>query len=79
MKVMSVGEFKRDFSAALQRVRAGEPIAVSYGRKKAIVAVLAPPAEGYRKGTRKLGRYAGQVRVRFAGHWQLDESEWVNS
>lgn len=39
MKVMSVGEFKRDVSRALESVCSGESVAVTYGRKKDIVGV----------------------------------------
>ncbi|MBX3000334.1 MAG: hypothetical protein KF893_17555 [Caldilineaceae bacterium] len=34
MKTFTVGEFKTDFSEIIARVRAGEEIIISYGKKK---------------------------------------------
>lgn len=79
MKTMSVGDFKKDFSAALDRVRRGERIAVSFGRKKEIVAVLSPPDHGETQGKRKLGRYAGRAQVRFSPDWELTDEELLGS
>jgi antitoxin (DNA-binding transcriptional repressor) of toxin-antitoxin stability system len=79
MKEMSVGEFKKDFSAVLERVRQGEPIAVTYGRKKEVVAVLSPPGSKPPKGARRLGRYAGRVRARFSRDWEIAEEEFLES
>ncbi len=76
---MSVGDFKRDFSAALDRVRRGECIAVAFGRKKEVVAVLSPPEPDKTKDKRKLGRYAGRARVRFAPDWEMTDKELLDS
>ena len=43
MKILAVGEFKTHFSAALEEVRHGKTVGVSFGRKGHLVAVLAPP------------------------------------
>ncbi len=79
METMSVGEFKRDFSAALDRVRRGERIAVSFGRTKEIVAVLSPPDPEETQGKRKLGRYAGRARIRFGPDWEMTDEELLGS
>lgn len=42
MKTFAVGEFKAHFSEIIERVRAGEEIIISYGKKKENVAVLIP-------------------------------------
>ena len=34
MKTMSVGEFKTKFSEVIEQVKAGEKIAVTFGKKK---------------------------------------------
>lgn len=44
MKTYAVGEFKGHFSEIIERVRAGEEIIISYGKKKENVAVLIPYA-----------------------------------
>lgn len=45
MKTYAVGEFKTHFSEIIERVRAGEEIIISYGKKKENVAVLIPYAD----------------------------------
>lgn len=44
MKTFAVGDFKTHFSEVIERVRAGEEIIISYGKKKENVAVLIPYA-----------------------------------
>ncbi|MCP4420882.1 MAG: type II toxin-antitoxin system prevent-host-death family antitoxin [Chloroflexi bacterium] len=44
MKTFAVGEFKAHFSEIIERVRAGDEIIISYGKKKENVAVLIPYA-----------------------------------
>ena len=43
MKQVSVADFKANFSDWLDAVRQGERIAIQYGRRKEIVAILTPP------------------------------------
>jgi antitoxin (DNA-binding transcriptional repressor) of toxin-antitoxin stability system len=42
MKVMTVGEVKTHFSEVLKQVEAGEEVAIAYGKKKDIKAMLIP-------------------------------------
>jgi prevent-host-death family protein len=44
MKTFSVGEFKTHFSEIIERVRSGEEIIITYGKKKENVAVVIPYA-----------------------------------
>ncbi len=44
MKTFAIGEFKAQFSEIIERVRSGEEIIISYGKKKENVAVLIPYA-----------------------------------
>ncbi|MEZ4708150.1 MAG: type II toxin-antitoxin system prevent-host-death family antitoxin [Caldilineaceae bacterium] len=44
MKTLTVGDFKTHFSEVIARVRSGEEIIISYGKKKENVAVLIPYA-----------------------------------
>jgi prevent-host-death family protein len=54
MKTFAVGDFKTHFSEIIERVRAGEEIIISYGKKKEKVAVLIPYAN-YKTKTIRLG------------------------
>ena len=54
MKTYAVGDFKTHFSEILERVRSGEEIIISYGKKKENVAVLIPYA-AYKSKKIRLG------------------------
>lgn len=54
MNTFAVGEFKTHFSEIIERVRSGEEIIISYGKKKENVAVLIPYA-AYKSKKIRLG------------------------
>ena len=78
MTIMTVGEFKRDFSAVLKRVQAGEEIAISYGKNKEIVAKLVPKTTD-KKPKRKLGILDGKGKVKFNPGFKMTEEEFLGS
>ena len=55
MQSISVGELKARFSEVLERVRKGEEIVISFGKKRKRVAVLLPYDNYIPKQKRKLG------------------------
>jgi prevent-host-death family protein len=55
MKSLTVGEFKARFSAILKEVQAGHPIAITYGKKRATLAVLLSYDQYMQSTQRKLG------------------------
>lgn len=61
MKTMTVGELKAQFSEVLgQMVKNGEPVAISYGKKKEKIAAIIP----YRQLRPQSGRVLGLMRGR---------------
>ena len=76
MKIMSVGEFKTNFSQALKNVLAGEEIGISYGRNKEIVARLVPKAPT-KKSKRKIGVFEGQGKVKFGTGFKMTTEEFL--
>jgi antitoxin (DNA-binding transcriptional repressor) of toxin-antitoxin stability system len=78
MKTMTVGDFKTNFSAALKEVEAGEKIAITFGRKKEIKAMLVP-SESVNEPEpkkRKLGPLEGIVTAKFIGGHNTTEEEF---
>ena len=76
MKTFTVGDFKTNFSEIIDWVKSGEEIAISYGRKKEIIAYMVPP--GVRKGKkRKLGLYAGKAKVTFMEDFKMTEEDFL--
>jgi len=76
MTIMSVGEFKTNFSEALKRVQAGEEIGISFGKKKEVVARLVPRAP-VKKTRRKLGIWEGKAKVTFHPGFKMTEEEFL--
>ena len=76
MKTMTVGDLKAHFSEVIQDVKAGEEIAVAFGRKKEIVAYLIPYSSR-KSGERKLGQLKGKGTVTFAGDFDITEDEFL--
>ncbi|MCC5839001.1 MAG: type II toxin-antitoxin system prevent-host-death family antitoxin [Opitutales bacterium] len=76
-KVYTVGEFKARFPEALEAVRRGERVEITYGRGRRTVAVLSPPPA--QKQARKLGRLRGKIKVGVADDWKLDDASFLDS
>jgi antitoxin (DNA-binding transcriptional repressor) of toxin-antitoxin stability system len=76
MKTMTVGEFKTHFSEVIEQVKAGEEIAVTYGKKKKVIGYFSP--ETTQKPKRELGILQGKAKVTFAPDFKMTEEEFLN-
>ena len=76
MNIMTVGEFKTNFSQALKRVQAGEEIEISYGKNKEIVARLVPKAV-VKKQKRKIGIWDAKGKVIFSADFKMTGEEFL--
>ena len=74
---MSVGEFKTHFSDVLEQVKAGEKIAVTFGKKKEIVGYFLP--EIPQQAKRKLGILEGKARFIFNEGFEMTNEEFLGS
>jgi antitoxin (DNA-binding transcriptional repressor) of toxin-antitoxin stability system len=79
MKTMTVGEFKSRFSEALDAVRDGETIVVSYGRNHRKVAAMVPYSELKPRQHRPLGLLKSTVRVKFDQNFALTDEEFLKA
>jgi antitoxin (DNA-binding transcriptional repressor) of toxin-antitoxin stability system len=77
MKTMTVAEFKARFSEALDAVRRGESIAVTYGRSRRPIAVFQPPSRGKKKA-RPVGLLDGKVSFKVGHDFEMDDSELLS-
>jgi antitoxin (DNA-binding transcriptional repressor) of toxin-antitoxin stability system len=78
MKVMSVGEFKTNFSQVLKRVQAGEEIDIAYGKGKEIVARLIPKPS-IKKRKRKIGVLDTKGKIKFNVGYKMTEQEFLEA
>jgi antitoxin (DNA-binding transcriptional repressor) of toxin-antitoxin stability system len=76
MKVMSVGEFKTNFSQVLKSVQAGEEIGITYGKSKEVVARLVPRNKE-KHVRRKIGILDGKGKVVFSKDFKLTTEEFL--
>ena len=76
MKTMSVGEFKTHFSAVIERVKSGERIAVTFGKKKEVIGYFLPELPDT-KNKRKLGILERKASVNFHPDFKINEEEFL--
>ncbi|GAB3960745.1 hypothetical protein GCM10028805_58660 [Spirosoma harenae] len=76
MRTMTVGDLKSRFSEVIQEVKAGEEIAVAFGKKKEIVAYLIPKS-ARKTEKRQLGILAKKGKVTFADDFKMTEEEFL--
>jgi len=75
MITMSVGEFKTHFSEVLEQVKAGEKIAVTFGKKKEIVGYFTPEVPQQPK--RQLGLLEGKATFTFDPDFEVTPEEFL--
>jgi hypothetical protein len=75
MKTMTVSEFKTHFSDVIEQVKAGEEIAVTYGKKKEVIGYFSP--ETSQKPKIKLGILEGKATFTFGPDWEMTTEEFL--
>ena len=78
MKTMPVGEFKAHFSEAVEQVKRGEEIVISYGKKRENVAVLIPYETYKQKNKVTLGALKGKASVAFADDFEMNSDDLIS-
>ena len=80
MKTMTVGELKAQFSEVLgQMLKSGEPIAISYGKKKEKIAAIVPYNQIAPKTARTLGLMKGRARCVIHDDFALSDEELLGA
>ena len=73
---MTVGDLKSHFSEVLQDVKTGQEIAISFGKKKEIVAYLIPKT-ARRAIARQLGILKNKGTVTLREDYKMTEEEFL--
>ena len=79
MRVLSIGELKTHFSEALEHVKQGETIVISYGRKKEKVAALIPYRQLESAKPRPLGLLEGRAQCYILDDFSMSDEELLES
>ena len=79
MNTMSIGDLKSRFSAVLEKVKEGQKIVISYGKKKEKVAVIIP-YKLYKKSKikRKIGLWEGRAKCIMTSHFSMTDEEFLS-
>jgi len=77
---MTVGELKAQFSEVLgQMVKNGEPVAISFGKKKQKIAAIIPYSQLKPQTERALGLMKGRARCVIHDDFALDDEEMLGA
>ena len=79
MQTLTVGEFKARFSEVLEKVRLGEEIVISYGKKRQRVAVLLPYSHYDRGKPRKIGLLKGRAKCILHKDFKITDEDLLRS
>ncbi len=80
MKTMTVGELKARFSEVLgQIIKNGEPVVISYGRKKEKIAAIIPYSRLKPQSERSLGLLRGRASCVIHDDFALSDGEMLNA
>ena len=80
MKTMTVGELKAQFSEVLrQMIKSGEPVAISYGKKKEKIAAIVPYSQIMPQAERSLGVMKGRARCVIHDDFALGDNELLGA
>jgi prevent-host-death family protein len=79
MKTMQIGELKTHFSQVLERIKKGEKIVISYGKKKENIAVIIPYSEYNKSHSIKIGGLKGKAKYSFGKDFEMSSEEITGS
>ena len=78
MKTMQMAEAKTHFSSILRDIKAGNEIAIAYGKKKETIAVIIPYEKWKKNQKRQLGSLEGKMSVEFTENFSMTDEELIN-
>jgi len=79
METLTAAEFKARFSEVLEKIRKGQRIAITYGRKREKVAIIIPYSESFEGGKRKIGLLEGKASFKVRKGFKLTDEEMLQA
>jgi prevent-host-death family protein len=79
MQTLTIGELKARFSEVLEKLRNGQEIVISYGKRREKVAVIVPYSAYVSKPERKLGLLKGHAECMIHDNFEISEEEMLAS
>jgi len=79
MQTLTIGELKTSFSEVLKKIRSGQKIVISYGKKREKVAVIVPYSAYASIPKRSLGLLKGRAECIIHDDFEISEKEMLAS
>jgi prevent-host-death family protein len=79
MQTLTIGELKASFSEVLKKIRSGQKIVVSYGKKREKVAVIVPYSDYASKPERCLGLLKDRAACIIHDDFEMSDKEIMTS
>ncbi len=79
MQTLTVGELKTNFSEVLKKIKSGQKIGISYGKKREKVAVIVPYSDYVSTPERSLGLLKDRARCIIHDDFEITEKEMLAS
>ncbi len=73
---MTVGQFKANFSEAIEWVKAGQKLGVTFGKNRELIGVFVPQSIE-KPGKRKLGILEGKASASFHSDFKMSQEEFL--
>ena len=78
MKTIQIGELKTHFSEILNKVKNGDEIVISYGRKKQKIAKIIPFNRDKNIKPRKIGVFKDKVKYKIKNDFEMTTEEFLS-
>lgn len=75
MNAIQIGDLKTHFSDVIKRVKNGNEIIITFGRKKENVAVIIPYEKYQNINMRKIGILEGKATMKIHDDFEISEEE----
>ncbi len=79
MQTLTIGELKASFSEVLKKLKSGQEIVISYGKKREKVAVIIPYSAYASKPERRLGLLKDKAGYMIRDDFEISEKEMLAS
>lgn len=77
MQTLTIGELKTSFSEVLKKVRNGQKVVISYGKKREKVAVIIPYSADISASERNLGLLKDRAECIIHNDFEISEKEML--
>ena len=79
MQTLTIGELKTNFSEVLKKIKEGQEIVISYGKKREKVAVIVPYSTYASLPERSLGLLKDRAKCVIHDDFEISEKEMLSS